>query len=231
VSKNHASKKTIAAICISSLLVIGCAGGGGSITDAFNNMASSGRLNTYSKVIDKPLVDAFYSLSQDGKQQSLTQDFTGTPFRFEDLSPSSLSISQRIASVGNMSDAISTMNSYIYEGESDLLAKKYISVAKSRGNIVKLYKPKMGQIINNNFKQPFTPGQQTREWYGLDNALIEYDKTGKIVSFMARAHQAITTIGVRVYQYTTIYMGPGNSRHLENNTKNSDFQEYFVREL
>jgi len=68
-------------------------------------------------------------------------------------------------------------------------------------------------------------------WYGLDNALIEYDKAGSPVSFMARAHQARTTFGVDDYQYTTIYFGKGNCRHLENNIKNSDFQEYVIRDM
>lgn len=224
-------KKMTATCCIATTLMLsGCAG----ISDSLNSMASSGRLEVYSNVVDKTMVDSFYSLSTDGKLQALPADLSGDKFKIEKLTQSSISISKEI--VYDLLGSLDTsMNTYMYEGESDLLAKKYIATAKKRDNIVRLYKPMMGKIINQNFKQPFTPYKGTREWYDLDNALIEFDKSGKIVSFMARSHQGNSTgvatkSGARVFQYTTIYMGP-NARFLENKTKNSDFQEYFIREL
>ena len=89
----------------------------------------------------------------------------------------------------------------------------------------------MNEIINSNFKTPFTPGTGTYQVYNADNALIEYDKSGKIISFMSRMRGASTSIGVIAYLYTSIYTGETNCRHLENNAKNSDFEEYFIRSL
>lgn len=136
-----------------------------------------------------------------------------------------------MSNYANMSFAISSMESLVYEGESDDVAKVYISTAKARGNVVRLYKPAMGKIINSLFKHPFSPGPQTHQWYDKDNPLIEFDRSGRIVSFLSRARHAFTAIGVGVLQFTTVYMGASNARHLENNAKNSDFQEYFIREL
>lgn len=201
----------------------------GFLGDLFD--VSGSRLKKYESVLDKELVDAFYTLTPDGKTEGPVEDVAKAGFTLEQLTKSTISVYKPIFRESSMSYVVSDMNNYSYDSSSDILAQKYITFVKGRGNVVKLYRPKMGKIINSLFNQPFQPMQQTAEWYDLDNALIEYDKAGSPVSFMARAHQARTTFGVDSYQYTTIYFGKGNCRHLENNIKNSDLQDYVIREL
>lgn len=192
---------------------------------------SGNRIKKHDSVLDKDLVDAFYVMTPDGKSEGLMEEVSKEGFSLTSLSKSALFMQKTMFTESNMNYLVNDMNGYSYDSSSDILVQKYVAVAKARGNIVKLYKPQMGKIINSLFAVPFEHMQQTAEWYGLDNALIEYDQTGSPVSFMARAHQARTTFGVDDYQYATIYFGKANCRILENKTRNSDFQENLIREL
>lgn len=212
---------------------IACAGcaGGNPIVDSISGFGASGRLKTYAQVEDKTMTDAFYRLSADGRTEALSPALARTPFTLSKLSTSAIVITKSMSNYANMGFAISSMESLVYEGESNEVARVYISTSKARGNVVRLYKPTMGKIINSLFKHPFSPGPQTHQWYDKDNPLIEFDSSGRIVSFLSRARHAFTAIGVGVLQFTTVYMGSSNARHLENNAKNSDFHEYLIREL
>lgn len=221
-------KKTLGWLLL-SFAVYSSQASAGFLGDLFD--LSGDRLKRYANTQDKELVDVFYTLTPDGKTEGLVEHVAKEGFTLEKLTKTSLSIYKPIFRESNMGYIASDMRKYSFDPTSDILAQKYIAFVKARGNVVKLYKPKMGEIINTLFKVPFQPMQQTAEWYDLDNALIEYDKTGSPVSFMARAHQARTTVGVDSYQYTSIYFGKENCRHLENNTRNSDFQEYVIRDL
>lgn len=221
-------RKTLGWLLLSLLMYSGQASAG-FLGDLFD--LSGDRLKKHGSVLDKELVDVFYTLTPDGKTEGLVADVTKEGFTLEQLNKSSLSIQKEMFRESNMGYLVNDMKSYSYDSTSDILMQKYVAFAKARGNVVKLYKPKMGAIINSLFKLPFQHMERTAEWYDLDNALIEYDKNGSPVSFMARAHQARTTFGVDDYQYTTIYSGKENCRFLENNTKNSDFQEYVIRDL
>lgn len=203
----------------------------GFLEDLFDQ--SKSRLETYSKVADKALVDSFYVISPDGQKHGLSSDLEApkSSFSFMELNAGSISFERGEGSESNMASVIGSMKQYSYDASADALAVKYVENAKSRGNLVKLYRPAMGKQINDLFKHPFDHGKNTREWYDLDNALIEFDKSGRPISFMVRAHQAYVLIGARVRQFTTIYFGAGNARHLENNISNSAYQELFIREL
>lgn len=203
----------------------------GFLDDLFDQ--SKSRLETYNNVSDKALVDSFYVISPDGQKFGLSSDLEApkSPFSFKALNAGSISFERDEGSESNMASVIGNMNRYSYDASADALAVKYIENAKSRGNLVKLYRPAMGNLINRLFKHPFEHDKNTREWYDLDNALIEFDKSGRPISFMVRAHQAYVLIGARVRQFTTIYFGTGNARHLENSINNSMFQESFIREL
>jgi hypothetical protein len=182
-------------------------------------------------VVDKPLVDTFYTLTPEGKTEGLVDELAKDGFRTESLSSNSITVKRGMFRAGNMGEMMGAMQSYSYDASSDSIAKKYVEFAKSRGNIVKLYKPRMTGIINSMFKQPISAMQQTAEWYDRDNALIEYDKSGATVSFLVRAHQAMTSLGVNSDQYATIFFGPGNCRSLDNRTNNADLQNFLMREM
>lgn len=199
------------------------------ISDAFDT--SKQKLEAYQSVVDKPLVDSFYSLSADGKTESLVDELNKDHFEVGGLTSNSITFKKGMYKESNMGIITEDMNNYNYDSASDILAAKYSTFAKSRGNTVRLYKPKMNAIINTMYKQPFNHMQQSAEWYDRDNALIEVDKSGATVSFLVRAHQAMTSLGVTSYQYATIFFGSGNSRNLDNRTNNTDLQNFFMREL
>lgn len=192
---------------------------------------SEKRVKTYEEIKDKDLVNNFYTLSDDGKTEALTQDLIDDKFSRPRLAGYGISMRRDMFNEANMGMMLQDMRQYSYDSSSDVVAQKYIAFSKSRGNTVKLFKPKLAGIINNIFTQQFSPGPRTAQWYDVDNALIEYGSTGMVISFMTRAHQAMTSIGVNSTQYTTIYFGPEATRILENKVGNQSFQESFIREL
>ncbi len=212
----------LSAICL-TVNFVGCA--------KLQKMAADSRLADYQKVQDRHLVKVFYHLSADGTKEGLIPELEKAGFEFEKLSDSSLSIEREIAGEPNWEMLNRQMSRYNYNSAADPLAEKYIAAVKARNNKVRLYKLSMSGLINKLFQQPFITGKGDRVWYNLDNALIEYDSGGRIISFMVRAHHAMLGWGVTDRQYTTIYFGSGNARHLENNLPNSAFSEYFIREL
>lgn len=192
---------------------------------------ASNRLEEYNNFIDKELLATFYFVSTDGKTFGLKEDLKNDKFEFERMTNSSFSISKKMFTESNMQNMINSYSRYNYDCTSDAFSRMYIDFANSRGNKVCLYKPSMGKSLNSIFNPPFKEGQQRTEWYGLDNPLIELDHQNRIVSCLVRAHQAFTIVGVNSYQYATIYTGPGNARHIENNLPNSVFYETLIREL
>ena len=221
-------KKTVGCLLLSLVMLSGQASAG--LFDSLFDV-SGNRIKTHESLLDKELVDTFYTLSPDGKSEGLVEEVAKAGFSLASLEKSALFMQKTMFTESSMNRIIDDINGYSYDSASDVLVQKYVAFAKSRGNVVKLYKPQMGKVINTLFAVPFQPMKQTAEWYGLDNALIEYDRNGSPVSFMARAHQARTTFGVDDYQYATIYFGKANCRVLENKTKNSDFQENLIREM
>lgn len=178
---------------------------------------------------DPAIIMAYVDLSARNK---LTKDFANTSFELIRIDKNYICIRQRIKNALSMSHAEEIVASYHSNSEEDLVARKYIEIAKSRGNIVRVYNPNINQIICKNFYHPAKHYAHTLEWYKTDRALIEYDKSGRIVSFMARAMQAGQGgIGVVVNQYISIYMGQQNARDLENVISNRTLQDNFIREL
>lgn len=196
---------------------------------------SKSRLETYGKVQDKTMVDAFYSLSQDGKVEGPNKELASADPSLEisNLSGSSLTIKKALYTEGNMQSIYGAMNAYSFATDSDEIGKRYIAVAKARGNTVKLFKPSLSLTINRMFNQNFylRHDQNTAEWIDRDNVMIEYDSNGKIISFMTRAHQAIVNIGANSFRYVNIYFGDGNTQILENKIGNSEFADNLIREI
>lgn len=206
----------------------------------FDNLAnvfdfSKQRLEVYQKITDKSLVDQFYFLSEDGKEEGLNKELgvKAKGFEFQKLSPSSFTVRQPMYQAGNFQSMMKAMDAYSYSPLNDEVAQRYVAFAKSRNNVVKLYKPALGEMINSMLQQNFylQHDKNTSEWIGLDNVLIEYAPNGQIVSVMTRSHQAVGNIGVNSHQYLNIYFGAGNSQYLENKIGNRDFADNFIREL
>lgn len=194
---------------------------------------SKSRINLYNQCLDKNLLDQFYFLSEDGKQQSVSPKISSENKNFElvQTSISHLTLRQIIFRESSMMSVTQGMRSYSYDSTEDIVGKIYISFANERGNIVKIYKPALNGKINRLFNQNFklNHARNTSEWLNLDNALIETSPDGKIISALTRSHQAIVNIGATSHQYINIYFGKPNSQAIENSIKNSEFTNEFIR--
>jgi hypothetical protein len=203
------------------------------LADAFDS--SRARIETYKQATDKPLLDHFLYLSEDGKTQAINKELASIDAKFEfvKFSNSSVTLKQRLFNENNMTMMLNRMRMYTYDATEDSIARRYISFVNARGNSIKLYKPVLGakinRILNQNFD--FSPDKGIAAWIDLDNALIETNGNGGIVSVMTRSHQANTTIGVRSYQYTNIYFGRAAAQIIENNIPNSDFGNNLIRTI
>jgi hypothetical protein len=195
---------------------------------------SKQKIEKYKNVADKQLVDQFYYLSDDGKEEGLNKDFAQNAkgFELQQLSPTSLTLKRLMYRNSNMGSVVQYMRSYNYSPLDDEIGKRYVAFASSRGNVVKLYKPELGGKINTILAQYFYmphDNKSTIEWVGLDNALVEYSPDGQIVSVMTKSHQAVISFGADTTQYTNIYFGAGNARVLENQLGNNEFENNFLR--
>ena len=201
------------------------------LNQAMKESTAKQRLEVYNASLDRVLVDGFIDISADGMTLALKPPLKKGVYRLKTFATSMLSIEKDMFSEGNKEDMNYTMSRYSYDSESDDIARMYVNMATKRGNTVKLYKPFMTKRINAIYAKPFNHMEQTIEWYDKDNTLIEFDRAGRPVSLLVRAHQAFAGIGVSSAQYASIYFGKGNLRILENTISNSVFQDNFIRQL
>lgn len=193
---------------------------------------SKRNLKRYSTVEDKQLVDYFYYISEDGKDQSVQKDiFAVRKYKFVNLTLDSLTFSDFYLK-GSMYQIQREMEVYSFN-PFDIFGKKYVALAKSRGNLVKQYKPKLGALLNNLLEQNFTykPAPNVSTWIGVDNVLAEYTPNGELVSFMTRSHQAIDQLGATSDQYIHFYFGKALMMFIENKVSNLTFENNFQRAI
>lgn len=201
----------------------------------FDNLDIDGakkNLEIYSQVKDKALVDHFYILSEDGKKASLQSEIEKeSNFRFRKLTTGSITVRRQIFSADNLAEIHAEMREFARPPQADLMGRRYVEFAHSRGNTVRQYSPAMGEIFNRMFEQnlEFKPAHNVATFNKAENALIEFSPDGKIVSLMMRAHQAIHNLSTRSYQYVTIIFGSDNGQLVENRISNSVFSDAFQR--
>ncbi len=112
--------------------------------------------------------------------------------------------------VGTGSSVDEQIHKYLSYTDSsrDKLARRYIKVAKARGNTVKMYNSRVNEFLSR--KTPMTAKltYSGPKRYNIDNAFIEFDKSGRIVSLMLRKH-VYPRIGSMVsnYRITHILFG------------------------
>jgi len=178
--------------------------------------------------------DIFTAFRDPRTSNKLAVDFANTPLKLWQMDKDFLCIQQRLLRTPMDYKIAEFLNDYDYDAEGDPLARKYVAIAKARGNVVKSYKPPVNQIIFKNFRHPATNPPTTGKQYrsNLDRALIEFDQSGRIVSFMSRLLMSSSNVlNTEVVQYTTIYLGPKNARALENVLSNRVLEENFLREF
>jgi hypothetical protein len=207
-------------ICLIGALVTA-----GEASNLLEKMFSGKQVDSIAEVQDKEIVKAFYSISNSGKIEKLNPELFQK--KYSSLIDKDCIAFKRLY-IGFSKSPVS------YSDESNEIVSKYIATAKARNDIVRLYKPAMGKMIHKLFRDPYVTGHRQGEGifhtiYKNDRALIEFDTSGRIVSFMTRVN-AIPDTGDNVFQYTAIYMGIRNGRHLENKIPNSTFQENLIKE-
>jgi len=117
---------------------------------------------------------------------------------------------------------------------SEDMTKDYIKVAKSRGNIVKLYKNSVNEVISKATPRGFSLEKgYDKAYYNLDPAIIEYNKKNEIVSVLVQKHK-ISRLGNMKnylhYRYSEIISG-NLAKKLEYVIGNDVLSNGFIREL
>ena len=187
-------------------------------------------LAAYEKVEDKELVNQFFFISPDGSQQGFRKDI-GAKLDYDlvKINESVLTFSNLYLKT-SMYSINELMKEYSYD-PIDFFGERYIKFAESRGNEVRLYKPKMNALINElviqNFR--FKPARNVATWIGVDNALAEFKPNGELVSLMTRGHQAVDQLGATSDRYTNIYYGKTLMRPIENSISKRAFDDNFMR--
>jgi hypothetical protein len=217
----------------STLLVSGCA----QLQDLqqkLDDMAAERHRNTYASQSDKGLATSFYALADNGRKEVLEPSLAKSEYVLQAANVESLHFKRRwISHEQNWRTAQDKMDTYSRSVLDDPVTQKYLEVARSRGNVVRLYRPALGSKVNALFKQYhlLQPDKNTKEWYGIDNALVEYGPAGQVLSVLTKSYQGVATLGVFIDEYVHVYYGPRVSRHVENSISNTAFNERYLRDL
>lgn len=193
--------------------------------------AAANRKKLYEAMPDKALVDAFHVMLEDGKKESPTPALVQAGYRLKNVNLGMLTLSRRMDTDKPIETASAIMNSYVPDADADPVAAVYGSVCKARGNAVKVYKPAFAGKLSRLFNLPVTPGQRTAEWFGSDLAFIEWSPEGRIVSLLLHAFQSSVSLGEMLHRYPIVIFGPTNTRHVENQIRNSEFADFELRTL
>ncbi|MDR9500097.1 MAG: hypothetical protein RI556_13045 [Hydrogenovibrio sp.] len=200
--------------------------------EAIENTAAKNRLESLSllRAKDPEMVDAFYRLSNGGKNIVLPQAVKHENFYVDDINAFNIVFKKRLFHATNMPEMNRTMHQYLYASETDALSRTFISAAKNRGNQVKLFRPRLTKRVNQIYAKPFEPTEHSREWYGRDPFMMEFEDD-RPKSFMVRAHQVQTSLAVRSYLYSSIFIGDEAMRVFENQMGNFYLNDAFITNL
>lgn len=193
--------------------------------------AAENRRKRYEAMPDKALVDAFYVMLEDGKKESLTPALVQAGYRLKDLNLGMLTLSRRMDTDQPIETPSSIMRSYVPDADTDPVAAVYVALCKGRGNTVKAYKPVFAGKLSRLYNLPVVPGQRTAEWFGSDLAFIEWSPEGRVVSLLLHAFQSSVSLGEMLHRYSMVIYGPINTRHIENQIRNSEFADFELRKL
>lgn len=201
------------------------------LLDWLAERAAENRKKRYASVLDKVLVDALYVLEEDGKKEGVVPTLRQAGYKLNGLNPDLLAMEKILGNTGDMAGATDKMRAFVPDVDADPVATLYAGAGKSRGNIVKAYKPAFSNRVNGMFKQPLVFGQGRVEWFDRDLTFIEWTPEGRVVSLLLHAYQASTSMGVFLTRHSTVLLGPANARHVENNIRNSEFVDFELRTL
>lgn len=180
--------------------------------------------------MDQTLAHTWFDVSPDGRQAKVKFD------GYQDAAfwATAISLRDTVVNRANVATVVDYMaNFYTPPGEDDVLARSYIEAAKSRGHHVRMYRPDVNAAINR-----ITDGGPAaisgvprggRAFIDLDNAMIEFDRQGRVVSALSRVSVTQILVGVTVQRYTTIHMGHGIAKAIENSLGNRQLENAYLR--
>ena len=183
---------------------------------------------------DKTVVEPFYSASADGVQ-TVNPEITGDGFEVFSLDNVHLVLEKKMFHTGDETEMYNKMmTDYYTEANSDSVAKTYIASAKKRGNIVRMYSPKLTAWVNDLVEQVTHFDICFKGWrmYNqAENVLIESKPDGELFSILTRSHQSHVTVGVNSYMYPQIIFGKPVLRRFENTVTHKALENFYIRDL
>ena len=226
----HIRSIAIAVFLIATLS--GCASISTAIKDVnqmLEKSAVEARGRALANVQDPHLVNALYSISADGKSDSLLPSIEAMGFEVFRVEKSALILRRQDGYRGNMQELARDVAMQTKDAERDAVSGEFIQAARARGSEVRVYRPALMQRINGLFEQPFQPKEKAAQWYNRDVVLVEFDDSNRPLSLIARAYQAETMMGVTLYQYVQVLYGTQNMLHFENNVSGRMLDDNYLR--
>jgi hypothetical protein len=149
-------KFTLAGLAMLSLLSVSIPAQAGFMDNLVGNVlginSPTRRLDLYRQVADKSLVNTFYDLTPDGKTETIPDDLTKARFEFKGINGVMIAFEKHLSDSANMQGAASLLRTYQSNADTDEIARKYIATATARGNTVRLYQPKLSELLANKFR-------------------------------------------------------------------------------
>lgn len=199
---------------------------------ALDKMGSKGSENTWNGFQNKSIRDTFLTLTttQNGaKVIEINPRLKQAKFGIEKRNSSYIFLNTYVLHEANFSEANRKIRMGAYIAEKDLAAKMFVEQALAQGHEVRVYKSPVNRAINDKFVQAIVEFKGAENSYGLDNAFVEFDKTGSPVAIMTRSWQTISTIGVDSRIYTQIYFAADGMRIFENSFGNKFLEDNLIR--
>lgn len=226
-------KHFILAAAVAVSLLSGCAAQMENLSQKLDAGLASAHQDTFDRQTDKDLASAFYSLGEGrSKPELMRSELAAQGYELQAVNVEALHIKRRgIVRDGNFADASRKLFNTRKPMVDDPALQAYLRFAAARGSAVKLYRPALAQRVFGVFpaEHMLRPANNTQQWYGLDNVLVEYAPDGRVLSIAAKSYQGISNFGVAVDEYVHIWYGRGVAARFENQFGNNVLNDTFIR--
>jgi hypothetical protein len=181
------------------------------------------------RALDPALFDHFSSTSDDGTE-ALPQELIKAGYIPYLVQENRVLVIHDVLKGNSVRDVFQHVDSYVSAVGKDVISLRYINFAKSRGNLVRLYQPSIGDKIQIATKWKY---KEAMGWEDLDRCLVEFNKEGEVVSMLSRFHSFDTAevIGVAKRTITEIVFGQPTTTRFQDSLKAEELQDAFIREM
>jgi len=203
-------------------------------TTAVHTPADEDKPKIFLGLVDKTVVEPFYSVNQEGVG-IVNPEVTSANIELHSLDDVHIVFKKLMFHTGDENEMYNKMMfNYDSDANSDAFAQTYITSAKKRGNIVRLYNPKLTAWVNQMVVQVTHFNVVNDGWRMYDqaeNVLVESKPNGELVSILTRSHQSHVTVGVTSYMYPQIIFGKPVLRRFENTMTHKSLENLYIRDL